>query len=250
MKVHHLNCGTMLPPASPRMVAHCLLIETGGDLVLVDTGFAVGEDRLARGFTRMVRPTLDPAEAALNRIRELGLDPGDVRHIVLTHLDPDHAGGLRDFPRARVHLHAAELAAAVHPVTAGERRRYLPAQWAHHPDWMTYDDAGEELFGLRARPLEGVDGLALVPLAGHTRGHSGVAVDTGAGWLLHAGDAYYFHGEIGTPPRCPLMLRAAQRAVAVDHAQRLANLARLRELPSRVEVFSAHDALELARHQS
>ncbi|GAA3446986.1 MBL fold metallo-hydrolase [Planomonospora venezuelensis] len=250
MKAHHLNCGTMLPPASPRMVAHCLLLETGRDLVLVDTGFAVGEDTLDAGFTRLVRPTLDPAEPALHQIRGLGLDPADVRHIVLTHLDPDHAGGLRDFPHARVHLHAAELAAATRPASANERRRYRPAQWAHGPDWAAYDDAGEDLFGLRARPLDGLEGIALVPLAGHTRGHSAVAVQTADGWLLHAGDAYYFHGELATPPRCPLVLRAAQRTVAVDHAGRLANLARLRELPpGRIEVFSAHDAQELARYQ-
>lgn len=32
----------------------------------------------------------------------------DVRHIVLTHLDLDHAGGLPDFPHAKVHVHATE----------------------------------------------------------------------------------------------------------------------------------------------
>ncbi|GIH78126.1 MBL fold metallo-hydrolase [Planobispora longispora] len=249
MKIHHLNCGTMRPPAAPRMVAHCLLLETGRDLVLVDTGFAVGEDNLDANFTRLVRPVLDPAEPALRQIRRLGLDPADVRHIVLTHLDPDHAGGLRDFPHARVHLHAAELAAATDPAGAGERRRYRPAQWAHRPDWAAYDDAGEDLLGLRARPLDGLDGVALVPLAGHSRGHSGVAVQTGEGWLLHAGDAYYFHGELATPPYCPMLLRAAQRAVAVDHARRLANLARLRELAGQIEIFSAHDALELSRYE-
>ncbi|MBG0816702.1 MBL fold metallo-hydrolase [Planomonospora sp. ID82291] len=248
MKVRHLNCGTMTPPAAPRMVAHCLLLETAHGLVLVDTGFALGEDRLEATFLRTARPSLDPAESAVRQIRDLGLDPGDVRHIVLTHLDPDHAGGLRDFPHARVHVHAAELAAATRPGGgAAQRRRYLPAQWAHGPDWALYDDAGEELYGLRARPLDGVEGVALVPLAGHSRGHSGVAVDTGDGWLLHAGDAYWFHGELSAPPHCPLTLRLAQRLIAVDHAQRMANLVRLRELPERVRVFSAHDAAELAR---
>ncbi|MFC4061198.1 MBL fold metallo-hydrolase [Planomonospora corallina] len=248
MKVHHLNCGTMTPPLMPRMVAHCLLIETAHDLVLVDTGFALGEDRLEPFFLRTSRPRLDPAESAVRQVEGLGLDPGDVRHIVLTHLDPDHAGGLRDFPHARVHLHAAELAAATHPSGGvAQRRRYLPAQWSHGPDWALYDDAGDDLYGLRARPLDGLEGVALVPLAGHTRGHSGVAVDTGDGWLLHAGDAYWFHGEIFTPPHCPPALRLAQRFIAVDHARRLANLARLRELPGRVRVFSAHDAAELAR---
>ena len=39
MKVHHLNCGTMDPPATAQMVCHVLLIETDNGLALVDTGF-------------------------------------------------------------------------------------------------------------------------------------------------------------------------------------------------------------------
>jgi glyoxylase-like metal-dependent hydrolase (beta-lactamase superfamily II) len=46
------------------------------------------------------------------------------------------------------------------------------------------------------RDLDGLPPeILLVPLAGHTWGHSAVAIDTGDGWLLHAGDAYFFRGE-------------------------------------------------------
>ena len=48
----------------------------------------------------------------MRQIQRLGFDPRDVRDIVLTHLDFDHAGGLCDFPEARVHLLGAELAGA------------------------------------------------------------------------------------------------------------------------------------------
>ncbi|MCT9113339.1 MBL fold metallo-hydrolase [Streptomyces mirabilis] len=48
--------------------------------------------------------------------RELGFDRTDVRHIVLTHFDADHIGGLSDFPHAQVHVTAAEaLGGAVSP---------------------------------------------------------------------------------------------------------------------------------------
>lgn len=36
-----------------------------------------------------------------------------------------------------------------------------------------------------------VPGMLLVPLPGHTAGHAGVAIPTGDGWLLHAGDAFH-----------------------------------------------------------
>lgn len=225
------------------MVCHCLLIEGADGLTLVDTGIGVGA---FLGFTTMVGAVLDLAETMPAQLRRLGYARQDVRDIVLTHLDVDHAGALRHFPQARVHLHAAELEAALAPRTAGERRRYRPEQWEHGPKWVTYGEEGEAWHGLSARPLDGVEGLALVPLAGHTRGHSGVAVQDENGWLLHAGDAYYHHGELADPPRCPWHLRLAQRSIATDHPLRLANLTRLRELPARVRVFSAHDATELA----
>src|SRR2546429_4224699 len=65
------------------------------------------------------------------------------------------------------------------------------------PRWMVNEiDGGEPWFGFRAvRDLPGLPPeILVIPLPGHTRGHIGVAVDTGAGWLLHAGDAFY---EIG-----------------------------------------------------
>ncbi|MCF6476309.1 hypothetical protein FAF44_49415 [Nonomuraea sp. MG754425] len=145
-----------------------------------------------------------------------------------------------------MHAHVAELAAARSPGTAGERHRYPFEQWAHGPSWVTHGEDGEAWIGLSARPLDGLPDVALVPLASHSRGHSGMAERADSGCLLHAGDAYNARGELEWPPRCPPHLRLAQRVVATDYALRLANLKRLRELPRLVRVFSAHDAEELA----
>lgn len=250
VKVHHLNCGTMRPPGGFTLVCHCLLLETPRGLCLVDTGFGRGEaafGALPGYYRRLVRPALAEEESALHQVTALGHDPRDVRDIVVTHLDVDHAGGLRDFPWARVHLHAAEHAAATRPTGSADRNRYRARQWEHGVDWMTYDDrGGDTLFGLSAiRPLHDLPGLALIPLAGHSRGHSGVAVDTGDGWLLHAGDAYWFHGEVAPRPHCPLALSLTQRLIADDHRSRKENLSRLRDLPAEVRLFSAHDPHEL-----
>ena len=53
-----------------------------------------------------------------------------MRHIVATHLDPDHSGGLPDFPEAEVHVLAPELDAALHP-SLDDRPRYRGAHWKH-----------------------------------------------------------------------------------------------------------------------
>jgi glyoxylase-like metal-dependent hydrolase (beta-lactamase superfamily II) len=239
----------------PRLVAHCLLVEGEDGLTLVDTGIGTADisdpARLGTPFVKAVGARLDPDETAVAQVQAHGFRPADVRDIVLTHLDLDHAGGLGDFPQARVHVTAAELAAARARRTAKDKGRYIRAQWAHGPNWVEHDadgEGGDAWYGFDAVRAVG-DGVLLVPLVGHTLGHSGVAVRRpGGGWFLHAGDAYFFHGEKQRPAECPPGLRAFQTMVQTDKAARHANQERLRDLhvahAGEVTVFSAHDATE------
>lgn len=244
------------------MVAHCLLIETPLGLVLVDSGFGL-EDcrkpalRLGRSFRGFVRPRLDERETAIRQIERLGFQADDVRHVILTHLDLDHAGGISDFPHARVHVYRPEHEAAMQRRTAHERQRYRPIQWAHHPHWAVHEAPGGE----RWNGFEAIHALddrlpdvLLIPLIGHTRGHCGVAVqqgeDAGGGWLVHAGDAYFHHGEIEPRgPHCPAGLGIFQKMMSIDEQMRIQNQARLRTLAAQpgVRVFCSHDPAELQR---
>jgi glyoxylase-like metal-dependent hydrolase (beta-lactamase superfamily II) len=204
-------------------------------------------------FLGSLRPALDPAETAAARIAALGFKGADVRHIVLTHLDLDHAGGIGDFPQARIHVMARERDVALAPPSWQEKLRYVQAQWAHGPRWHAYAAGGDRWFGFDSvRALgDSETELLLVPLHGHTRGHAGVAVRTGGGWLLHCGDAYFFHGETDPHhPHCTPGLKLFQRFVEIDHAARVGNQARLRELRrdhgGEVRLFCAHDPDEFA----
>ena len=268
--IHHLNCGTMCPRgarliageggllAEARLVCHCLLIEGAEGLVLIDTGFGLDDARnprpLGAPFRALVRPRLQAAETAVSQIRGLGLEPSDVRHIVATHLDLDHAGGLPDFPGAEVHLLGRELDAAMSPGWR-ERARYVATHWAHGPRWVQHEVGGEDWFGFDSvRVLPGSDAeVLLIPLPGHTLGHTGVAVKLADRWLLHCGDAYFHHGEVQTPPHCPPGLRAFQALNQLDGEARRQNQQRLRELAERhvadVELICSHDASTLARYQ-
>lgn len=269
MRIHHLNCATLCPHsarlingqggllAPARLVCHCLLVETPEGLLLVDTGLGLQDVRqpglLAAPFRALVRPLLDEAETAVRQIERLGFRADDVRHIVLTHLDPDHAGGLPDFPRAQVHVLDAEHRLATQPPNFFARHRYAGHQWAHQPNWQIHAVRGERWEGFEAvRLLEAVKAnVLLVPLFGHTLGHCGVAVETPQGWILHAGDAYFHHDEIHAPARrCPVGADLFQRAMQMDGPARLANQARLRELArlsgERVRVVCAHDPSEFA----
>lgn len=274
MRIHHLNCGSFCPVGGAlmdgtsggltgKLACHCLLVETDSHgLVLVDTGLGLEDvhhprQRLSSVYMTMLNIRLDPAETAVRQIEALGFSAADVRHVVLTHLDFDHAGGLSDFPGAVVHVLEPELQAARYRQGFVGRRRYRPQQWAHVGDrWRPYRAGGEPWFGFESvRDLEGLPPeILMVPLVGHTWGHGGVAVrraggSAGAEWLLHAGDAYFYHGEVGsTERRCTPGLDGYQRLMEVDHEQRMHNQERLRRLSIEqrrtVDLFCAHDVTE------
>ena len=239
------------------MVCHVLLIETDDGLVLVDSGYGTqdcDDPRRIGPSRRMVRPTLTRAETVVHQLDRLGYAREDVRHIIITHMDMDHAGGLSDFPAAQIHLSAAEALGAIRAPSRREKVRYRSAQWAHTPNIVEHDPRGEKWRGFAAAKelTEISPGIALVSLPGHTRGHTCVAVDAGHRWVLHAGDAFYHYGTLeGTP--VPRGLTAMESMVAFDRKQVLDNHSRLTELYQRQEpdllIVCAHDPtlLEKAR---
>ena len=251
-KIRHINCGTLLVPQYPTVPCHCLLLEDDRRLALVDTGIGLLDVR--NPAERLGRPLIDAAgfqfnepDTAVRRVEALGFRAGDVGNVVLTHGDPDHAGGLADFPDAVVHVSAEEH---VH-ITSGHGR-YAPPQFAHGPKWKTYPPSARQWFGLEARPVDVGFGseVLLVPLFGHTLGHCGVAIQQGRRWALHVGDAYYLRVELEADDH-PVSLLAAVRAD--DDALRRASLGQLRRLArdhgDEVDLFGYHDGSEFPGQQ-
>lgn len=260
--IHHLNCCTNRPMfgrfinerAPSRMISHVLLLETDHGLVLVDTGIGMDDMKSPERLGVMNifnRPRLDENETALKQIEKLGFRAKDVHHIVMTHLDLDHTGGLPDFPNATIHVLKRELEAAMKPESSKEKERYRKPHWAHSPNWEPYEENyGEPWFGfdsiwnLKGLPPE----IVLVRLPGHTKGHCGVAIHTSNGWLLHAGDSFYFHKQIDENPKTPLMLNLFQRFAHIDHEKAMQTKNRVRELAlqhkDKIIVLCSHDTVE------
>ncbi|MGE7136639.1 MBL fold metallo-hydrolase [Luteibacter sp. NPDC031894] len=273
MRVHHLNCISTCPLGGRWMdgrtrslltrgelVCHCLLIEADDGLVLVDTGFGLNDvhhprDRLSAFFLALVKPAFREEMTAIRQIERLGFRGTDVRHIVMSHLDFDHAGGLDDFPHATVHLLRRERDDALAQRTWMDRQRFRPQQWMHRDLWRTYvAGQGENWFGFeRVQRLDGIRGdVLLVPLPGHTHGHCGIAVRGEAGWLFLAADAYFHEREMDVArPYCTPGLRFYQWMLEKDRDARLTNQLRLRALAAEhdgeVKVFCSHDAAEFER---
>jgi glyoxylase-like metal-dependent hydrolase (beta-lactamase superfamily II) len=250
-----------------KWVGHCLLVETERDgLVLVDTGFGTRDVSGETGLSAPARVVgglaLSREETAIAQVSALGYKAGDVKHIVVTHLDLDHAGGLVDFPHAKVHVHAREHAAAMTRKSYKERLRYIKAHFAHGPKWEVYTEDGDTWRGLPAvTRLRGLDvDIGLLPMHGHTRGHSAVIVRSPglergeftstreeARWLVHAGDAYFHHNAIEGSRKVPPGVAAFEFANEMIPAARRASVAALRELAASyrdLDLFCAHDERE------
>jgi glyoxylase-like metal-dependent hydrolase (beta-lactamase superfamily II) len=181
-----------------------MLVETDKGPVLVDTGLGLHDYSnptwMVRFFSLALRVHADPENTAVRQLARLGYPPEAVRHIVMTHLHFDHAGGLPDFPHAQVHVHRREYEAMRHP-RAWIELAYDRSDFGHQPRWVLYDQPDAEWLGLEAIRLPFSTEMYLVPLFGHTRGHSGVAIRERNGWLFHCADALPTNAEFNLTPQ-------------------------------------------------
>jgi len=241
----------MRPYGTPSIVCHVLLVETDNGLVLVDTGYGTHDclDPTRVGPTRhLFKPMLSKGETALRQLEGLGFTRTDVRHIVVTHFDMDHIGGISDFPDAQIHATTNEIQAAMREPSFREKARFRAAQWAHGPRIVEHEPTGEKWRGFAAaKELDEIaPGIVLVSLPGHTRGHACIAVDAGHRWVLHCGDAFYHPGTLDGRSPVPRPIAIIEPLLAFDRKKVADNHARLTELYQRQEpdllMVCAHDA--------
>ncbi len=165
-----------LPTDRYTMPLNAYVVERNGRTVLIDTG----------GSMQMA-PTLGQLQANL---AAAGVDASAIETVLLTHLHPDHIGGLVDgsggaaFPNAELVVAANELSFWTDPAT----RAALPDGAKAMVDGVV---KATEVYEGRMRPFEGdtgVDGIEAVPLPGHTPGHTGFRIAEGDRSLLIWGD--------------------------------------------------------------
>jgi glyoxylase-like metal-dependent hydrolase (beta-lactamase superfamily II) len=168
-----------------RLNLTCPLIMRGGAAVLVDTG-------IGNRLSSVERKIFDHGEGwLLDGLKALGMEPGDVTHVVLSHLHFDHCGGIvrrrpsgvleAAFPRARVLVQRGEL-----EIASGSRNERLRAAYRHIEECLAP-------LGKALEPLEGdtelMSGLDIRVTGGHTADHQIVIVsDNDGGCFVHLAD--------------------------------------------------------------
>jgi glyoxylase-like metal-dependent hydrolase (beta-lactamase superfamily II) len=186
-----------------------------------------------------VRLSVRPDDEIGPQLQAIGIDPREVRTVVLTHLHTDHAGGMHHFQGVEMLASADEIAGA--QGLRGRINGYPNNRW---PSWLRLTPARFEPspygpFELSARLTSAGDVIA-IPLPGHTPGHIGVVVEDGDHRVLLAGDASYTQ---------ELMLRGAVDGVSPDDTVAKRTLERLNAfVAERPTVYvPAHDPDSAAR---
>ncbi len=265
MKIFHLNCGMLNPPGgklvnqSPaKAVCHCLLIDNDCELILIDSG--VGLEDIANpkrlgimhyflGLSQNFNDT-----AAL-QVTKLGYKREDVKHIILTHMDLDHTGGLPDFPNAYVHVYQPEFSSAMNPKSIKEKIRYRKSHFSHSPKWVVHNTISKGAwFGLDC--IKSSNNLPycifLIPLVGHTKGHCCVAIKNYENWIIHAGDTYYNDRQIDPKPGCTPGFILFQYFAHSNHRKAFKHYQILRDVVNqnrdKINVFCSHDPAEFDQY--
>jgi glyoxylase-like metal-dependent hydrolase (beta-lactamase superfamily II) len=164
--------------------------------LVIDTGFDQAESRLRdRKILRL------PAEA----LAMVDVDAQRVSDVIITHMHYDHAGTLQDFPAARFHLQADELAYVTGPsMCQGD---------LSHP--FTADHVCQMVRNVYSGRVAFCDGDAEIApnitvhkIGGHTRGLQCVRVLTRRGWVVLASDASHFYENVQERKLFPIVLDA------------------------------------------
>jgi N-acyl homoserine lactone hydrolase len=177
----------------------CFLVEhPGAGPLLIDTGFHASVAVKPRSnlgmFGTVLYRDIDmrPEQSAAAQLRERGIEPSSVGTVIMTHLHPDHASAIADFPEATFIVSTAEWEAATE---GGQRDGYVKRQFDHGFDYRLVDfdsdDANSFSGFARSFDLFGDGSVRLAFTPGHTAGHMSVVVQTAHGEVLVAGDAIF-----------------------------------------------------------
>jgi N-acyl homoserine lactone hydrolase len=171
------------------------VIEHDEGLIVVDTGETSRVHE--RGYhppwhpfyRRAVQFSVHPEEEIGPQLRAWGLSARDVRHVVLTHLHTDHAGGLVHLTGSTVWVSRREWRRA-HGIGA-RLQGYLPHRWPKwaRPSFVTFEPRPIGPFP-ESMTLTARGDVVVIPTPGHTPGHMSVLVQGSPSYLL-AGDTSY-----------------------------------------------------------
>ncbi|MDX1377792.1 MAG: N-acyl homoserine lactonase family protein [Anaerolineales bacterium] len=172
------------------------VIEHDEGLIVVDTG-ETAQTSEAGYFPRWqpyyklaVRMDVSSEQEIGPQMKKLGFDPRDVRHVILTHLHTDHAGGMHHFPNSEFLVSEKEYQSALG--LPGMIQGYLPHRWSEWftPQFIQFEPKGFGAFE-KSHVVTKAGDVIIVPTPGHTPNHTSVIVKVDGTSYFLAGDTSY-----------------------------------------------------------
>lgn len=232
IKLYSINCGWLNGPTSfflagepgrLRVPVPVFLIDHPKGMTLFDTGVTqrmqerVQKNAAISGFSVDLKPEGEIGA----RLRFMGIDPGAIRWVALSHLHLDHCAGLASIPNATLLVQRAEYGIARSEAGGPE----------YDPSYFDLGHPVKELDG--EFDLYGDGSFVLFPSPGHTAGHQCARVRLPSGDVILTGDCCYTKRTMDE-------LKLPSRAFDAEH--HLASVLRLRELRGQgARIFYGHD---------
>jgi glyoxylase-like metal-dependent hydrolase (beta-lactamase superfamily II) len=197
---------------------------------VVDTGFNAAT--AAERGRELIRC---PAEG----LKLVGVDTGDVKDVIITHLHYDHVGNFDLFPNANFHLQDNEMTFATGRHMQDDAHR-APMDVEHvvgmvrmvYGDRVVFHDGDTEL----------APGISLHLIGGHTAGLQVVRVNTRRGWIVLASDASHLYANMETGNSYPIIFREDEMLAGYKTLNALAESAE--------HIVPGHDPLVMDRYPS
>lgn len=199
-----------------RLASHSFVVAGNGRRIVIDTGIGNGKERANPAWHNLRTGYHD-------RLVDVGVEPGTVDLVLLTHLHTDHVG----WNTHEVNGEWVPLFTNARYVTSKLERGYWAAQKMDEPRLQMFRDSVHpvenagllDLVDVAADGVEVADGVRLVPTPGHTPGHVAVELTSAGETALITGDCVHHPVQIASPDvtSCvdvdPAQAKATRRAL-------------------------------------
>jgi N-acyl homoserine lactone hydrolase len=194
IEITFLRCGSVFIPEllavrgaasfAPRLIVHsAVLIRHPRAVFLYDTGLCSDIHDYLSGRSFFFRQTLAHftlEQSISSHLRRHGLTPAQLDFVLLSHLHWDHVSGVPDLPGVTLRINRVEYEAARNGLF--EQEKGLVRELLDNNPVELFDCAGPTYEGFRSsHDLLGDGSLMLLPLPGHTAGHTGLLINRANG---------------------------------------------------------------------
>ncbi len=245
MKSQHgfsVRGGSLTTPFISSLAA--FLVEHPRGRLLIDAGVARAVDDHLQTISWLMRAvaSLEVVQPTIDALAERGIEPADLRGIVLTHSHWDHVSGLADLRGVPVWITGDELAHARSEDDGGTLYRQLEADASLDLRDLEFEEVPYGPFE-RSHDVFGDSSVVVVPLAGHTPGSVGVFVTTSSKQRYFViGDTSWTREGVTWPAEKPWLSRRMVDHDAQAVRQQLVFLHQLEAANPELIIVPAHDA--------